>query len=494
MPFQEFSYSVTDKAALEDGSIIIVPVFSDKTKNDSTELHTGDTLSRLNSQTDGKLIKQTEAVEFNGSAMQVLFYHGEPPILLAGTGKKDARPYRVLKAVSKTLSELKQKKLNTIFFDFSEIEIAAESAATVAMLAVAGFAYRSAQSKKPGPQISQVLVQCKGIEQTHLEIAYQTALAQSLTKDLVNTPPNLKNTRLLADTALSLPESIHVEVEEDVSKIEKEMPCFYSVARGSLSSDPPKFVEMHYKAPEKKLHIALIGKGVIFDTGGYQVKPGEFMNTMKADMTGAASVIGTMQAIGNLQPKHLSVSAYTALTPNMIDANAMVPDSIVDTTCGKKVEIRHTDAEGRLTLIDAVAVAAKKNPSQMITVATLTGSAGRAAGMAIALMTRPYSLSETFRKISDSAGEPVQTLEILEEDFEDIKSKLDSADINNTGNRKYRGAQTAAAFVMSGAGEEMPFIHLDIAGGDMSDDDKATGIAVPALIRYMLELDSSWNK
>jgi leucyl aminopeptidase len=105
-------------------------------------------------------------------------------------------------------------------------------------------------------------------------------------------------------------------------------------------------------------------------------------------------------------------------------------------------------------------------------------------------MTRPNTLAKQFTESADEAADPALQLELVDEDFEDIQSKLDSADINNTGNKKYRGAQTAAAFVMSGAPDQMPMVHLDIAGGDMSDDEKATGIATPALIQYLLKIDA----
>jgi len=216
------------------------------------------------------------------------------------------------------------------------------------------------------------------------------------------------------------------------------------------------------------------------------VKPGDYMVTMKGDMTGGAVALATMQALAELQPENIEVTAYLAATPNKIDSDAMIPDSIVNTTCGKKVEIRHTDAEGRLTLIDAVAKAVENNPEEIITVATLTGSASAAVGYTIALMANDETLRNRINQAGRLHGEPIQTLDVVEDDYDNIKSKLDGADIINTSQRKHRGAQSAAAFVMSGAPEDMPMAHMDIAGADMTPDEKATGISVKTVIQYLL--------
>ena len=165
----------------------------------------------------------------------------------------------------------------------------------------------------------------------------------------------------------------------------------------------------------------------------------------------------------------------------------MLPDAIVNTTCGKKVEIRHTDAEGRLTLIDAVAMAAREKPDEIVTMATLTGSASNAVGLCIALMGNNCQLEARVQNAAETLGDPIQPLKVIEDDYDNIKSKLDGADIINTSQRKNRGAQSAAAFVMSGAPEGVPMAHMDIAGADMTSDEKATGIGAKTLIRFVLD-------
>jgi leucyl aminopeptidase len=323
------------------------------------------------------------------------------------------------------------------------------------------------------------------------------AQARARAKDLVNKPSNLKTVKTLADEARALSglPGVQVRIEEDTAWIAREMPCFYEVAKGSVATDPPKFITVSYQPadPTKvKRRLALVGKSVIFDTGGYQVKPGDYMNTMKGDMTGGAMVLQVVRALAQLQPQHVALTVYLAVTPNKIDSDAMLPDAIVQTTCGKKVEIRHTDAEGRLTLIDAVAKAADapQTPDALVTIATLTGSAMRAVGLCVALMAndaaRAAGEDQKLLAAAHSLGEPFQALDLIEEDEDDIKSKLDGADIINTSQNKNRGAQSAAAFVMSGAPARLPMLHLDIAGADMTSDEKATGIGLKSLIRYVL--------
>lgn len=361
-------------------------------------------------------------------------------------------------------------------------------AVSLAVDAIAQATYRTTEAKDPPPELKKATLIGKA-SPVALRQAEVLAQARSLVKDLVNRPANLKTTNTLVDQAKAIGKNgaIKVTVQTNGAWIEKNMPCFFTVARGSVATDPPKFIHLRYEPKGKaKKRIAVVGKSVIFDTGGYQVKPGDYMVTMKGDMTGGAVALATMQALAELQPANVAVDAYLAATPNKIDSDAMIPDSIVNTTCGKKVEIRHTDAEGRLTLIDAVAKAVENKPDEILTIATLTGSASAAVGYYIALMGNNEDLRGRVERAGKSLAEPIQTLDVNEDDYDNIKSKLDGADIINTSQRKHRGAQSAAAFVMSGAPEELPMAHMDIAGADMTGDEKATGISVKTVLQYIL--------
>lgn len=423
---------------------------------------------------------------------------GVKRLILVGLGevaKVQPRHWEsVLQKAMGLLLALKDPQAIAIALPEATETLSSTSALLLSVDAVTQSTYKSMEAKEPPIDLKTVTVFLQDAVtnelKAHLERAESLAQARSLVKDLVNHPANLKSTNTLVDVAQKIGKGtdIQVSVQKDPKWIEKNMPCFYTVARGSVASDPPKFITLRYtpKSGKAKKHIAIVGKSVIFDTGGYQVKPGDYMVTMKGDMTGGAVALATMQAIAALKPKNIAVTAYLAATPNKIDSDAMIPDSIVNTTCGKKVEIRHTDAEGRLTLIDAVAKALENKPDEILTIATLTGAASVAVGSYIALMGNNEALRDRVAMAGRSVGESIQTLDVTEDDYDNIKSKLDGADIINTSQRKNRGAQTAAAFVMSGASDDMPMAHMDIAGADMTPDEKATGVSVKTVIQYLL--------
>lgn len=414
-------------------------------------------------------------------------------LIIAGLGKKEKITTRNLsRALRPAIDQaLGFDAVGTIAICLSEMPPAVDSILSAVDMSH-DVCYASRESKKPPKSCNQIILMSRyGLSGTegHLKAAVTIARARSSAKDLTNMPPNIKRTTTLVEKAKSLSSipNVTVDIVEDRAWIEKEMPCFFTVARGSLATDPPKFIRAHYTPGGAKKKIAIVGKSVIFDTGGYQVKTDDYMNTMKADMTGGAMALSLIEGFAGLGLDRIALSVYCAATPNMIDSEAMLPDSIVATTCGKKVEIRHTDAEGRLTLIDAVAKACEDKPDLIITIATLTGSAARAVGEAIALMGNETRYRERLALCAEKSGDACQTLDIWEDDYEDIKSKLDGADIINTSQNKNRGAQSACAFVMSGLTMEVPMLHLDIAGADMTKDEKATGIGVRSLMRFLIE-------
>lgn len=320
--------------------------------------------------------------------------------------------------------------------------------------------------------------------------AVAIAKAEALTKDLANQPANLKSVQSLVDAAKKTAElsGVKLEVLSDLKLIEQTMPAFWAVGQATaVTDDPLQFIKLHYRHPQasaSSLKLALVGKGVIFDTGGVQVKPDNYMNDMKFDMTGAATVLGVLNAIASLGIQNVDVTAYVAATKNLTGETAYLPDSIIGSSKGTKIEVRHTDAEGRLTLADAVFKATEDQPDEMVTIATLTGAAMAAVGQCTALMGTCEEHKNNVETAFKTVGELVQSLDLIEEDYENIKSDLDGADIRNTSKGKGRGHLTAGAFVMQFAGDT-PIVHLDIAGGDAKDA-KATGIAVKGLVEFVL--------
>jgi leucyl aminopeptidase len=319
--------------------------------------------------------------------------------------------------------------------------------------------------------------------------ALKTAQAESFVNDLANEPANLKMAKTLVDAAKTVEslQGVKLELEGNAEVLKKEMPAFWAVGQAAEIVDPPQYIKLHYRHPNCKANapkVALVGKGVIFDTGGVQVKPDAYMNDMKFDMTGAATVLGVLKAIAEMQLDNIDVTAYVAACKNLTGETAYLPDSIINTANGKKIEVRHTDAEGRITLADSVHKATLDKPDEMITIATLTGAAMAAVGPCTALMGNNELQKQFIKDAFDAVGEGIQKLDFIEEDYENVESDLDGADVRNTSKGKGRGHLTAGAFVL-GFANDINTCHLDIAGGDAKDG-KATGIAVKGLIEYVV--------
>jgi leucyl aminopeptidase len=328
------------------------------------------------------------------------------------------------------------------------------------------------------------------VSDTALEYALAAAKAEAQAKDLANQPANLKSVSALVDVAKSVESlpGVTLSVISDLKTIQETMPAFWAVGQATaVTDDPLQFITLRYRHPNASANcpkLALVGKGVIFDTGGVQVKPDNYMNDMKFDMTGAATVLSVVSEIARLGVENIDVTAYVAATRNLTGETAYLPDSVIGSSAGKKIEVRHTDAEGRLTLADAVHKAVEDKPDEMITIATLTGAAAAAVGQCTALMGTCEQHKAFVETAFKQVGELVQSLEFIEEDYENVKSDLHCADLRNTSKGKGRGHLTAGAFVASFAGD-IPLVHLDIAGGDAKDG-FASGIAAKGLLQYVL--------
>ena len=265
------------------------------------------------------------------------------------------------------------------------------------------------------------------------------------------------------------------------------MGALLSVARGSVQ--PAKLVRISYKGRGGDGYdLALVGKGITFDTGGISIKPAAGMEAMKADMTGAASVIAAMQAIAALAPK-ADILAIAPCTENMPGGNASRPGDVVAAMNGKTIEILNTDAEGRLVLADGICYARELGARHIVDVATLTGAISIALGEhAYGLMTNDDALAQRVEAAAEAAGERSWRLPMFKEYGEQIKSTV--GEIKNTGGRP-AGSITAAKFLEHFV-DETPWVHLDIAGVDMASKNKgwiskgASGQCVRALVNLAL--------
>ena len=313
----------------------------------------------------------------------------------------------------------------------------------------------------------------------------------NFTRDLANEPGAYMTPTIMAERAREVAKEFGLSYDVlDQKKMEKlGMGSLLGVARGS--DEPPKLIILKYEPSRFKANksglLALVGKGITFDSGGISLKPGENMELMKYDMTGAATVIGTMRAIAQLKPS-VPVLGVAPCSENLPSGKATKPGDVLRAMTGKTIEVINTDAEGRLVLADAIAYAKKLGATKIIDMATLTGAVSIALGdVNTAILGTDQELIDQFIAAGKQVGEKFWQLPLDDDYTKQIKS--DIADIKNVGGKK-AGTITAAAFLKEFA-EETPWAHLDIAGtawGDPATPYRAkgpTGVAVRTLIEFI---------
>ena len=308
--------------------------------------------------------------------------------------------------------------------------------------------------------------------------------AINVTKTLVNTPYSHLTALELAELAQTYASYPHTEV----TILEKEaiealgMGAFLAVNKGSIV--PPRLIHIKYRHGGDKPLTTLIGKGVMFDTGGYSLKPSTSMPTMKMDMGGAANVMGVMQALAQLEAT-VNVDGLILATDNRIGEHAIVPDDIVTAADGTTIEIVSTDAEGRLTLADALWYAQEQGAQKILDMATLTGAVVAALGSThIGAFTNDETYLKAFLKSAEKAEEKFWWLPQEEAHKEGLKSHV--ADLKNSGPR-VAGASVAAAFLNHFVKPSVPWIHLDVAGVTYEEKQGATGRVVKAVLQHVLD-------
>lgn len=290
-------------------------------------------------------------------------------------------------------------------------------------------------------------------------------------RDLVNEPANMLKPSDLAEKAVSLLDDLNIDIKVyNKNEIEKlGMTAFLSVAKGSTSE--PKLIVMNYTGDKKSDEkLALVGKGLTYDSGGYSIKPTDSMITMKSDMAGSAAVIGAMKSIAEAKLK-VNVVGIIAACENMISGEAYLPGDLIPSMSGKFIEIVNTDAEGRLTLADAVTYAIKnEQATKIVDIATLTGAVIVALGLDYSgVVCNDEHMFSIVEKASKISNEKIWRLPFDESIKE--KNKSDIADFKNSGGR-YAGSSTAGAFIGEFV-EEIPWIHIDIAGTSFAEKDQA---------------------
>jgi leucyl aminopeptidase len=360
----------------------------------------------------------------------------------------------------------------------------------VAAAAEASYLYRHTKPSAPhAPKLASVALVCdkaaaKDVT-TGLARGQAIAAGATLARELANRPGNHCTPTHLADEARALGKAHGLKVEvlerKDMEKL--GMGSFLAVAQGS--EQPPKFIVMRYQGAGKTdAPVVLVGKGITFDTGGVSLKPAAEMDEMKFDMGGAASVLGTMRAVGEIKPR-LNVIGIVAATENMPDGRAVKPGDVVTSMSGQTIEILNTDAEGRLILCDALTYAERFKPAAVVDIATLTGACVIALGHhRSGLFSADDALATELLGAGDKALDPAWRMPLDEEYDEALKSHF--ADMGNVGGRA--GGSITAAMFLRRFTARFPWAHLDIAGTAWKSGPAkgATGRPVGLLTHFLL--------
>jgi len=343
------------------------------------------------------------------------------------------------------------------------------------------------QKKAPASTLGHVFLPLSSNTQLQQALAEAQATADGaeLARTLGNLPPNICTPSYLADEAKKLAKQFKLGVEvlerKDMERL--GMGAFLAVARAS--HQPPKLIVLRYSGAAKgRKPLALVGKGITFDTGGISLKPAGEMDEMKYDMSGAASVLGAIRALAAMKAP-VNLVGIIPTCENMPGGAASRPGDVVTSMSGQTVEILNTDAEGRLILCDALTYAARYQPEAVIDVATLTGACVIALGhVATGLFANDQKLADEIREAADDAWDRVWQMPLWEDYQEQLRSNF--ADFANIGGRP-GGSITAACF-LSRFTRELRWAHLDIAGTAWKSgrEKGSTGRPVPLLVRFAL--------
>jgi leucyl aminopeptidase len=460
-------------------------------------------LAALDRQSGGRIAAVLAAEQFRGKPGAVTHLHvadgsGASRIVVAGLGgRKDLGAEMVRRAAAAGLRRARDLGARTVALEVLGDRLPPrERAAAAVEGAILGTyvfdRYKREKSEKVVETLRVVAPEGRQTREVTEGARRGEIFAQStwLARDLINAPANDVHPTHVADVAKQVAREGKLKLKilerEECAKL--GMGAFLGVAQGS-PEQPPKFIHLTYSPAGKPAkRVAIIGKGITFDSGGLDLKSAEGMSRMKNDMSGAAAVLGIMQALPKLGPK-IEVHGLIAATENMPSGTAFRPGDILRAMNGTTIEIGNTDAEGRLTIADALCYAAKfTEPQEMIDMATLTGACVVALGpLCSGLMASDQRLADRLLAAARAAGERLWQLPLIDEYKEQFKS--DVADLNNTGGRN-GGAITAGLFLKEFAGT-IPWAHFDIAGPAFIDKDSplgpkgATGVAVRTILTYL---------
>jgi leucyl aminopeptidase len=474
--------------------LLVLPVYEKRLEERS--------IRALNRRLKDKLQERIQKIKFAGTEGATLLYStgGVLPaanLLLIGLGKAADIDAEILRrAGARARREASALGAEDIgFFLPPERDPAGAAAAIVEGALLASYQFTKYRSNAKNPLAIKTftlhrpgLTRSSGMDQA-VRTAEQTVGGVFLARDLINEPPSVTTARYLGEQAERHCRGRGLSVDVWGKKKIESMKLAGLLAVNRGSQEEPRFITIHYKPDIKaRKKIALIGKGITFDSGGLSLKPSKSMETMKLDMAGGAAVIAAMSRLPALRPA-VEVIGYIPTTDNLPGPNAQKPGDVIRYLNGKTIEVLNTDAEGRLILADALALAAKQKPDYMINLATLTGACMVALGTQVAgMFSNNHALAERVMRCAQESGEKLWQLPLVKEYREDIKSSV--ADIKNIGGG--HGGAIIAALILQEFVEEIPWAHLDIAGPAYTDRDIATcpkggtGFGVRTLLRFFM--------
>lgn len=461
-------------------------------------------LGELDGAAGGVLARAIGAGDFKGKRDETLLVYGggkAQRILLVGVGKPGEVTRNALRR-SAAVAARRARGLGTKTFAFAVAAearggVGAEELGQVAAEGAAQGGWQFTELKQPGedqkPELEAVELVVEAAERSDAEagrrVGEAIAAGHRFTRTLQMQPGNVCTPSYLAEQAGKLAKAHGFALTVlDRAQLKKEgMGALLAVAQGS--AEEPRFIVLEHRGAGDQAPVALVGKGVTFDSGGISIKPAQNMEDMKFDMSGAAAVLGTFEALGRLKLK-LNVVGLIPATENLPSGTAVKPGDVVKSHFGKTIEIINTDAEGRLILCDALSFARRFKPTAVLDAATLTGAVVVALGHhAIGIMGNDEALLAEVRDAGERAGERCWPLPLWDEYRDLLKS--DIADVKNSGGRS--AGTIAGGWFLREFVEGFPWVHLDIAGtayteGEGSAQSKGpTAVGVRLFTEFLLK-------
>ena len=448
---------------------------------------------------------QTVAKEdhFKGKLGEAMVVRGDQSVkakrvLLLGLGKKeDLTSESVREAAACMMNEAERLGVKTVVAALFDQKLSAKTVAKsmVEGARLAAYKFDAYKKKKNKPSVQAFTIvapDARSVAQTMAGVTVGELGVEGtlLARDLVNQPAAHTHPAELVNIAQGIVKAskgkIKMKVMDKAACEKAGMGAFLGIAQGS--DHPPYFVHMRYEPRGAKKRVALVGKAITFDSGGLSIKPAEYMYTMKLDMAGAAAVLGVFKVLTRLN-LNIAVDGIFAACENMPSGKAIRPGDVVTAMNGTTIEVLHTDAEGRVTLADALSYAVKLKPDAMIDLATLTGACMVALGEEIVgSMSNNPKLENKVLMAAAEAGEKMWSLPLEKNYKRELKSEV--ADLKNLAGR-YGGALTAGLFLQEFV-EGLPWVHLDIAGPAFAEKPMnaytsrgATGVGVRTLIEFL---------